>query len=357
MLVFLLLLGHHGHSKAVGRDSQQRIYQSRSLLSRFRGFVSMNRMAPPDKVVVHPLVLLSIVDHYSRVAKDTRKRVVGVMLGVKDSKGRIDVTNSYAVPFEEDEKDPSIWFLDHSYHETMFAMFKKINAKELVVGWYSTGPKLREADLDIHDLITNYNPNPVLVIVDVQPKELGIPTKAYYCIDAVSEDGTQKAQKTFMHIQSEIGAYEAEEIGVEHLLRDVKDAKVSTLADQVISKVHALKGLEERLKEIKQYLDAVLSERLPINHEIMGQLQDVFNLLPNLNMEQMVTAFAVKSNDMMLVMYLSSLVRSVVALHNLINNKVVNKESERAKDAAEEGIAAPADKGKEKGKETEKEKA
>ena len=53
----------------------------------------------PDQVVVHPLVLLSVVDHYTRVAKDTRKRTVGVLLG-QYSRGRIDVTNSYAVPFE-----------------------------------------------------------------------------------------------------------------------------------------------------------------------------------------------------------------------------------------------------------------
>lgn len=32
---------------------------------------------------------------------------------------------------------------------------------------------------------------------------------------------------------------------------------------------------------------------------------------------------AVKTNDMMLVIYLSSLIRSVIALHNLINNKVI----------------------------------
>jgi hypothetical protein len=31
------------------------------------------------------------------------------------------------VPFEEDDKDPSIWFLDHNYHESMFSMFKRIN--------------------------------------------------------------------------------------------------------------------------------------------------------------------------------------------------------------------------------------
>ena len=61
-------------------------------------------------------------------------------------------------------------------------------------------------------------------------------------------------------------------------------------------------------------------------------LQDVFNLLPNLNLEQYVKAFAVKTNDMMLVMYLASLIRSVVALHALIANKQSNKEKEKEKE-------------------------
>ena len=40
------------------------------------------------------MVLLSTVDHYNRVAKDTRKRVVGVLLGSK-YKGTVDVTNRW----------------------------------------------------------------------------------------------------------------------------------------------------------------------------------------------------------------------------------------------------------------------
>lgn len=85
-------------------------------------------MGVPDKVVLHPLVLLSVVDHYNRVAKDTKKRVVGVLLG-DTYKGQVDVTNSFAVPFEEDDQDPTIWFLDHSYLENMAHMFKKINGE------------------------------------------------------------------------------------------------------------------------------------------------------------------------------------------------------------------------------------
>lgn len=48
-----------------------------------------------EVAVVHPLVLLSVVDHFHRVAKGTTKRVLGVLLG-EVSKGRIDITNSFA---------------------------------------------------------------------------------------------------------------------------------------------------------------------------------------------------------------------------------------------------------------------
>ena len=37
--------------------------------------------------------------------------------------------SDYAVPFDEDEKDKSVWFLDHDYLENMSAMFKKVNGK------------------------------------------------------------------------------------------------------------------------------------------------------------------------------------------------------------------------------------
>lgn len=68
--------------------------------------------------------------------------------------------------------------------------------------------------------------------------------------------------------------------------------------------------------------------------EIIYRLQDIFNLLPNLNVEELVKAFAVKTNDMMLAIYLASIIRAVVALHNLVDNRLINKEKERASDEA-----------------------
>lgn len=84
-----------------------------------------------EKVIVHPLVLLSVTDHFNRSAKNTNKRIVGVLLGqvIGDV---VNVANSYAVPFEEDDKNANVWFLDHNYHEAMGEMFRKVNGRALI---------------------------------------------------------------------------------------------------------------------------------------------------------------------------------------------------------------------------------
>lgn len=183
-------------------------------------------------------------------------------------------------------------------------------------------------DIDIDKLVRRYTPTPAYVIIDVKPVSMKIPTTAYYAAEETKGDGNPP-QWTFKHIASEIGALEAEEVGVEHLLRDVKDTTISTLANQVTSKLAAIRGLQERLVEIDAYLRQVVNGELPINHQIMYMLQDVFNLLPNVAVEDLVRAMSVKTNDMSLAIYLASIIRSVVALHNLINNKLLNKERER----------------------------
>jgi len=116
----------------------------------------------------------------------------------------------------------------------------------------------------------------------------------------------------------------------------------------------------------------LLKKKMPINHQILYNLQDIFNLIPDLKTEEMVKAFSIKTNDNMLVIYLSSLIRSILALHNLINNKLENrlleaekktkedekekkaeeKKEEKEKKAAEKADGDKKDKEKEKEKET-----
>lgn len=284
-------------------------------------------------VTVHPLVLLSAADHYHRVARGTRKRAVGVLLG-NVSAGQVDASNSFAVPFEEDSRNPAVFYLDHNYLENMLGMFRKVNAKERVVGFYSTGPQIRPNDLRIHALLKRFVPPgvptpPVFVIIDVRPDRQSIPTTAYRVVEEVDSSGpngsggsSAEVRKSFAHVPSLIGAEEPEEVGVEHLLRDINDPTVSTVANLIKAKMAGLSSLTDKLVEMKDYLQACADGRMKVNQDVIANMQTILNLLPNLNVDELVRAMLVKTNDMHMVIYLSALIRSVLALHDLVTNKI-----------------------------------
>ena len=232
-------------------------------------------------------------------------------------------------------------------------MFKKVNAREKLIGWYHSGPKLRASDLEINELFKRYTPNPLLVIIDVQPTEVGVPTDAYFAVEEIKDDGTTTS-KTFVHTPSIIEAEEAEEIGVEHLLRDIRDVAVGTLSTRITAQLQSLQGLHHRLRDISSYLQRVLDGDLPVNHAILGNLQDVFNLLPNLSTpttkpingdnnkssstsqvenSELARSMSIKTNDQLMTIYLSSLVRAITAFHDLIENKRQNRQAQEEKEA------------------------
>merc|ERR1712032_270936 len=175
----------------------------------------------------------------------------------------------------------------------------------------------------------------IFTIIDIRAEreEEGLPVKAYKMVETVPEDG-EEIVLTFKHIPSEVGAYEAEEVGVEHLLRDINDPSVSTLAEQIGHKISALRGLQGRLQEINSYLQRVVKKELPVNSKILNNLQDILNLLPNLNLDKLVRSLFVKTNDAHLVLYVSSIVQAITALHNLVNNKISFEQARRKEEEA-----------------------
>lgn len=250
----------------------------------------------------------------------------------------------------------------------MFAMFKKVNARERVVGWYSTGPKIRSCDMQITELFRDYCPQPVLCIIDVNPLNttVEIPTEAYASVDVepdaqlistsaakldkegnnteskmdidsntalstttAANDIIQSIRKQFIHLPSKIEALEAEEVGVEHLLRGIRDVSSSTLSDQIRSKLDSLIGLRKRLSVMIQYLQLVSTQKIPINHSIMYKIQDILNLLPDINVNKSaIKSLCIDNNDNYMIMYVSALIRSITALHDLIHNKLLNRHIE-----------------------------
>ncbi len=111
---------------------------------------------------------------------------------------------------------------------------------------------------------------------------------------------------------------------------DIRNATVGTLSQRITNQLMGLKGLTKSLYDVRAYLDKLLANKLPLNHQILSHIQDMFNLLPDVTQQDLIKSIYVKTNDEMLLVYLSSLIRSIIALHNLIMNKIQNSDAEKA---------------------------
>jgi 26S proteasome regulatory subunit N8 len=165
------------------------------------------------------------------------------------------------------------------------------------------------------------NHEPIFAIVDVRPEITGLPTTTYESVEELTGEG-KELQRVFKNISCRIEAGEAEEVGVEHLLRDINDPSTSLLTYEIKQKLRGLVGLRDHLAEVSLYLQRVLDGQMPVNNQIIANLQNIFNLLPNLNLDETVNAMLSNSNDIYQALYLAVLVRSVMALHDLLANKL-----------------------------------
>ena len=274
-----------------------------------------------ERVAVHPIVLLSIADHHNRVVTNSRtKRVIGILLG--DSyRGQVNIVQCFAVPFEEDLNDPTVWFVDTNFIEEMFGLHKKVTLKEKIVGWYSSKATVSSNDLDIHQLMRRFCQDPVFLTTDVgasDPHE--IPATAFLGAERVRPDG-QHIVTSFRNIPTVVDFLEVEEIGVEHLLRDIKDVDMSEIGTTLTNSIHGLAALEHRLNGISSYLSDVIEGKMPVDNEIIGVIQSTFNLLPNLELKDTIDSLSTKADDSTFMIFISQLTRSVVSLHELVNSR------------------------------------
>ncbi|KAK6031693.1 Mov34/MPN/PAD-1 family protein, partial [Ostertagia ostertagi] len=168
---------------------------------------------PVSRVTVHPLVLLSVVDHFNRVSKtQSVKRVVGVLLGSMKKDRSLDIGNSFAVQFGYDRLKASCYT----------KLLRRI--------------------------------------------------QTYHSMKMKKTKARGSSTWTTLRVCTAMSTH--------------KVAAKETTSD----------GIE---------LD-----------------KEVLNLLPDVTHPDYVTAQNVQTNDQLMCVYMGSLVRSVIALHNLIDNKV-----------------------------------
>ena len=103
--------------------------------------------------LVHPVVLFSIVDHYTR-REEGQGRVIGTLLGTCQD-GQIEAHSCFPVPHTETEEQVAV---NTDFHRTMLNLHQRTNPKLKVIGWYSTGEDVNDSSLLLHEFYGQVTP-------------------------------------------------------------------------------------------------------------------------------------------------------------------------------------------------------
>ncbi|CAN0857962.1 COP9 signalosome complex subunit 6a [Linum grandiflorum] len=145
---------------------------------------------------LHPLVMLNICDHYTRVKSQMSPpltstsntntngngggdsvpvvpppRVYGCVIGIQRER-TVEIFHSFEVLY-----DPVTHSLDRAFLKKKQELYKKVFPDFYVVGWYSTGSDAEESDMHIYRTLMDIYESPVYLLLDpsINPAQKDLP--------------------------------------------------------------------------------------------------------------------------------------------------------------------------------------
>ncbi|KAK4756049.1 hypothetical protein SAY87_009806 [Trapa incisa] len=257
---------------------------------------------------VQPLVIFNICDCYVR-RPDQAVRVIGTLLGSILPDGTVDIRNSYAVPHNEfSDQVP----LDIEYHHNMLLSHQKVNPKEVIVGWYSTGFGVNGGSALIHEFYSREVINPVHLTVDTGFNNGQASIKAYVSTNLSLGDRPLAAQ--FQEIHLDLRMVEAERVGFDILKKQAVD-KLPNDLDGMEASMQRLLSLVDTIYE---YVGNVVEGRVPADNNIGRFIADSVASLPKLSSLDKLVNDSIQDH-LLIMLYLSSITRTQLSLAEKLN--------------------------------------
>ncbi|XP_019180760.1 PREDICTED: eukaryotic translation initiation factor 3 subunit F [Ipomoea nil] len=258
---------------------------------------------------VHPLVIFNICDCFVR-RPDQAERVIGTLLGSVLPDGTVDIRNSYAVPHNESQDQVA---LDIDYHHNMLASHQKVNPKEVIVGWFSTGFGVSGGSALIHEFYSREVTNPVHLTVDTGFTNGEATIKAFISVNLSLGDQPLAAQ--FQEIPLDLRMIEAERVGFDMLK--------TTVVDKLPNDLEGMEASMERLlaliNDVHKYVDDVVEGRISPDNNLGRLISETVNSIPKLSPQEFDKLVNDSLQDQLLLLYLSSITRTQLSLAEKLN--------------------------------------
>ena len=323
-------------------------------------------------VHVHPLVLLSILDHHTR-RQEGAGRVIGTLLGQRSTDGNssiIHVTNCFAVPHAEHGEEVAI---GKDFNRQMLSLHARANRKDVVVGWYATALPPSEAEAadanivlsgnadknryrciaDTSSLIhefyageasatsntvgshgTTVDVDPIHLVVDTSLTFDTIGVKAYRSTP-VSIRGEPFAN-LFHEIPVRMRSTDSERICIDKMIKGLSNVETRAEykqengnehgedddADGVKSLQLSMERLLQLIETASNYVDSIVAGTTPMPYnadQIGRKLYDALASVPRVREEIFDAMFHDNLQDLLMVSYLSQLTKTQLVIAEKLN--------------------------------------
>ncbi|KAG5462408.1 MAG: maintenance of mitochondrial structure and function-domain-containing protein [Olpidium bornovanus] len=297
-----------------------------------------------QNIALHPLALLNVSDHYTRTKMQQQEKlqsqVIGALLG--SQKGRdIDISNSYELLVTEEPSsgqitvDPGYFITKQEQCASLALQYSDIKNTEYLfkgpcrvfpeldfLGWYSTGTRPTQREIDVHRQMMHWNESPLYL--QLNPSDTPVTTKSLpvTVYESIVDIVDGQAVTQFVRSKYKIDTSEAERIAVEHVAHARQDEgrEASSLITHLTGQRNAIKMLQTRIRLLSDYVRDVDAGLLPRDHTILRQIGSLCNRLPTAcKTEDFREEFLMEYSDVLLASYIAIMTKGTNDLNLLVD--------------------------------------
>jgi translation initiation factor 3 subunit F len=319
--------------------------------------ISSEHSSAATRVIVHPLVLLHVLDHHTRRQEESG-RVIGTLLGRRDG-STVEVTNCFAVPHAERGDEVAI---GKDFNKRMLSLYLRSNRRETVVGWYASTAAAATTDgsnsnavVVSTDLVTDTSSlihefyagecdggDPVHLVIDTRLVTDRIAIRAYKSTPIIVQG--EPLGNLFHELRLDLQSTEPETICVHEMMALEKKKNVMPLLDVTASSTNgntstvtsssdgekdpsvalcvSVEKLYTLLEQTLAYVDSVVGNKngaVVADPEVGRQLADALASVPRIRPQVFDALFRESLQDLLMVTYLSNVTRTQLTIAEKLN--------------------------------------
>uniref|UniRef100_A0A7R9VSN0 COP9 signalosome complex subunit 6 n=1 Tax=Chlamydomonas euryale TaxID=1486919 RepID=A0A7R9VSN0_9CHLO len=272
---------------------------------------------------LHPLVLINVSDHHTRMAANTGQpsaKVFGALLGAHSGR-TLDISNTFEIKVDAGPDGAPV--IDQEFLKRRKEQYKQVFPKLDTVGWYTTGDAITNADATFNAgmmaLNEELNDSPLLLLlstgVDATRKDL--PVTLFETEMHVIEG---RPTHVFARSEYAVETSDAERIGVDQVAKILPSGKASgseQLTAHLVGLHSAIKMLHTRVACIQQLVRAMRDGRTPFDAARVRKISSLMHSLPAMASPMFNGGYLTDYNDTLLTVFLASMTKGVSAANDI----------------------------------------